>query len=499
MSRFVSRTAIIAFLIILTGCAQSARLVVPAENAAGNRIASLNASNKITVEVSFHSRANQATFKAELDGVDVTSSFPVAGSPRSGQIATTPGSHTLRLIAAMSPRRSGDSTARNYQIQVPVPPVPLPTSVTAVAPSSGIVGTPITLTGSGFHPSHGVKVGSSNVSSTHVSTTQKTFKVQQKAPGNFSVQVAGVSGPQLTINPGTLSTTPSPVNLAWNGSETLTVNLPLPAPPGGVDLTATPLPAGILQLSSSGNLAFSSGNSSQTLQISTANIGTGTLSVAGIGYTTVSIPFTVSLGAPQCSARPRAAGGVEFVSLASGSVVSVLTSTSTPGRVVAAPGGARAVAQYTTGISFLDLVNCSGLGSFQSSTIPLVNFAFSGDGQFFAADWFHNTQNDGMLAYRLVDASQLFSRNTTSNSHNVKVAGDSAGHYVFWITSTNTPQGAQPQLGIHALTNAPGSCFFGNIANTNFSVVMSGGVATLNFGGGNPAINVRASDCQLMP
>ncbi len=494
-------TLALAAITLLTACTRSVDLIIPAENPAGDRVATQNPAGEIILEVGFHARAVQGNFAAELDGIPITANFPAAGNPRSASVATPPGAHTLRLAAPMSPTRIGDSVARNYSLSVLASPIPPPTSVTALAPASGPVGTSVAVSGTGFHSSHPVRFGGSTVSSTHINATEKQFQVPQRATGSHAVNVAGVGALSFGLTTSTLGVAPASVTLLWGGSETLTVTLPLAAPPGGVDLNATASPSGLLQVSGQGNLHYSTNNTGDSLQLSTSGLGSGTITVSGAGYSSANIPFSISMGTPQCSVRARAAGGVEFVSLTTGSVVGSLSSTQVPGRIATAPGGARAVAQYLNGISFLDLVNCSGLGSFQSSTIPLNNFAFSGDGQFFAADWFHNSQNDGLVAYWLADASQLFSRNTTSNSLNVLIAADATGAFAFWVTSTNTPGGAQPQLGIHALTDAPDSCFVGNVPSNNISVSMLGGTATVEFSGvpGNPNWQIRTSGCQVLP
>ncbi len=379
-----------------------------------------------------------------------------------------------------------------------------PPAVTALSPTSGPVGMQVSVTGTGFAPSHSVSFAGSNVSTTFVSATEVQFKVPQHSVGAHPVTVAGGVGSQaFTLTAGALTVSPVPLDMLIGADIPLTVSLPLAAPPGDVDLIATATPTGVIQLAGQGQLSYSRGSFNDTVLITPQDIGSGTITVSGDGYTTASVPFTVSFGTPQCGVRARAQGGVEFVSPpGSNNVVGFLSAPNVPGRIETAPGGARAVVQYSNGIAFVDLVNCDSLGNFQSSTIPLNNFAFSADGRFFVADWFHASQNDGLVAYNLVDGSQLFNPlTTTSNSLNVLIAGDSMGTFAFWVTSTNTPQGAQPQLSIHALNGAPTSCFVGNVPSNNLTVSMSGGVATIQFLGISPpqTWRVQANNCSLLP
>lgn len=178
--------------------------------------------------------------------------------------------------------------------------------------------------------------------------------------------------------------------------------------------------------------------------------------------------------------------------------------TQTAGRITTAPGGTHVIVEIpigaAAGIGFMDLVTCTSLG-FHSRTIPLNMFAFSNDGRFFAADWFHAINNDGLLAYNLVNGSSLFEIDVTSNSLNVLIAGDSTGTFAFWVTSRNTPRGAQPELSIHALSSAPASCSVGNVPSNNIAVSMLGGVATIHFMGIFPqqTWRVDAVRCRRLP
>ena len=498
----VGAHALCLAVVLLSGCVT---IIQPPNGA--------NTGSTVVSEVGFRSQVCVNTFRAELDGNVVTQQFspqpPAATRPQATFSGLAAGSHTLTASAEtlqywfLFPYCGQGSDTVTFTVTgPPPPPIPPPSSVSSLTPTSGIVGILVSVGGAGFAASHAISFSNRSVATTFISSTELQFRVPQQPVGSHNVAVAGVGPQSFSLTAGTLSVSPSPISLLYGSNVTLSVTLPLAAPPGGVDLTVMATSAGIIQLAGQGRLNYSQGASNDTVLITPQDVGSATITISGDGYTTASIPFTVSLGTPQCGVRARAQGGVEFVNPpGSNNVVSSLPSTQAAGRIETAPGGARAVVQYLNGIAFVDLVNCTSLGSFQSSTIPLNNFAFSSNGRFFAADWFHATQNDGLVAYKLVDGSQLFSRNTTSNSLNVLIAGDSTGDFAFWVTSTNTPQGAQPQLSIHALSGAPASCFVGNVPSNNMTISMSGGVATIQFMGIFPqqTWRVQANNCNVLP
>jgi hypothetical protein len=126
MKLWLMRTfAIFTTALFLYGCAQSVKLIQPAENNQGQRVAMQNQQGEITLEVKFHSRANQNTFVAKLDNTPITSAFPMSGNRRTATVSSVQGPHVLRLEADMSPSRAFDILGRNYNFivcQAPSPP-----------------------------------------------------------------------------------------------------------------------------------------------------------------------------------------------------------------------------------------------------------------------------------------------------------------------------------------------------------------------------------------
>ncbi len=117
--------AIFTTALFLYGCAQSVKLIQPAENNQGQRVAMQNQQGEITLEVKFHSRANQNTFVAKLDNTPITSAFPMSGYRRTATVSSVQGPHVLRLEADMSPSKAFDSLRHNYNFtvcQAPSPP-----------------------------------------------------------------------------------------------------------------------------------------------------------------------------------------------------------------------------------------------------------------------------------------------------------------------------------------------------------------------------------------
>ncbi|HET6467174.1 MAG TPA: hypothetical protein VFG43_02235 [Geminicoccaceae bacterium] len=84
--------------------------------------------NPLTIDLALHDRAVQQTFRAELDGQDITGQFAFAGTPRRASAQMPPlqrSPHILRVEAEMSPRRPFDSTGRNIDFRITsVPPPP---------------------------------------------------------------------------------------------------------------------------------------------------------------------------------------------------------------------------------------------------------------------------------------------------------------------------------------------------------------------------------------
>lgn len=207
---------------------------------------------------------------------------------------------------------------QNGTLAVNVRPVlPPPPSVSSITPMSGIVGTLVRVGGTGFAQNHIISFGNRSVATTFVIATELQFRVPQRSVGNHNVMVANVIGPQsFALTAAVPIAAPSPISLLYGSNVTLSVTLPLAAPPGGVDLIVTAMPpAGVIQLAGRGSLNYSQGRLDSTVVITPQDVGSGTITVSGDDYTTASVPFTVSLGNPQCGARAGTGfqRGVELV------------------------------------------------------------------------------------------------------------------------------------------------------------------------------------------
>ena len=113
---------------LLAGCADSVIVDAPRKNA--------SVADPVTITVEFHPRAVRTSFKAYMDGAAI-SSFPSSGSPVSTSLPLTPGSHTLRVEADMSPLQAFDSTGQDWPFSVlPGPPPPPPPPVPGFRVSS---------------------------------------------------------------------------------------------------------------------------------------------------------------------------------------------------------------------------------------------------------------------------------------------------------------------------------------------------------------------------
>jgi hypothetical protein len=300
------------------------------------------------------------------------------------------------------------------------------------------------------------------------------------AAGTYPVSVAGVGSLMFTLNNGTLSVSPNPLALQPVNTMNVTLDLPATAPPGGVRLALSVVPSNLAQLSSP--LLISSYVGRQHFGVTSQRLGSGTIQVSGAGYNTLSLPLTSEFGAARCRAVPNAGGGVDLRDLATDQVLRNLPATATPGRVATCPSGRRAVAQYSTGVSVIDLVNCSDLG-FLSATTPFIHLACSDDDQYLAADWNNNGVGSGITGFELVGdhlpPPQVFSDTSTVASQNVVVKSDgSGGTFAFWVTSDQ----GRLSLSSYSFTSSH-SCSWGNIPSTVDAnqISFSGGIATITF------------------
>lgn len=496
MSRKHLLLLLMSTLLILNGCANSVRMVRPTPPPTRPDATHPNpnpVNQPVDFEVAFDARAVRSTFKATVRPmsmtsfspctapcIDITSEFAGGTTARwPTQFTLTPGDYILRIEADMSPSQAFDFIGGDDFFAVNAPPPTAPSAVNSISPGSGIIGTDVTIMGSGFAPSHAVTFGMSNLATTYVSGGEIHFSVPQMAAGTYPVSVAGVGSLTFNLNNGTLSASTSPLSLRPGNNMNVTITLPAAAPPGGVRLASSAVPSNLVQMPPS--LSFGSSVASRPLDVESQRLGSGTIQISGTGYNALSLAFTSAFGPAQCRARASASpGGVDLFDLATGRLSTNIASTNTPQRVVTSPDGRRAVAQYLTGITFIDLVNCRQLGSFQQTSTPFNLWIFSDDSQYVASDWINAAVGSGINGFELIAGRQVFSDTASGASQNVVVASDaSAGTFAFWVTSG--PAGIF--LSSYRFTSSPHACNWGNVPSNNISVSFPGGVATINFMG----------------
>ena len=110
-----------ALVLVLTGCAQSVAMIKPAPGS--------DQINPVPFELRFHSRADQPTLKAVLQGPGVNQNISntfsrVPNDPLGLESAAPvpylpPGQYTLRTEARMSPAQAFDVTGKSWSFRVP--------------------------------------------------------------------------------------------------------------------------------------------------------------------------------------------------------------------------------------------------------------------------------------------------------------------------------------------------------------------------------------------
>lgn len=444
----------------------------------------------VAARVQWSSLASESNLQVSLapnNPPDITTSMPfnaqtdAAGSKWTATMPLTQGTYTLTAKATLTAFGgfSNDDT-ETVTFTVPPPPAPPPSAVNTLTPSSGVVGTNVAIGGAGFDPSHPVAINAAVQPSRFVSANEIDFTVPQlAAPAADAVSVDNVQGPNFNIAPAALGVSPAQVSAIIGQSNALNISLPLPAPPGGVTLSLSAMPANLIQMASTATV--SQGQTSQSVSIQGRGRGAGTITLSGNGFTTLSLPFSSMLGPAQCSARASANGGVDLVSLATSQVIAHLQAAETPGRIVTSPDGKRAAAQFTTGVDLIDLVACPSSDlTFVQTSIPFVDLSFTGDSTWLVADWYSNAGGFGVDAFETLRGAGVLQDASGGLSVVGFVPGsDGTTDYVFaWFG----PQGPPVSMTIYRLAEPHASqCSLGQVPSNSFSVSMNGSEATLQF------------------
>jgi hypothetical protein len=196
---------------------------------------------------------------------------------------TVPSGATSGRIAVTTPNGTASSST---SFIVAVPP-----TISSFSPTSGTVGTSVTLTGTGFTAATGVTLNGTTVAFTVASDTQLSFAVPAGATsGPIAVTTAyftATSQSNFTVTDFAVSAAPSSQTISRGGKATFTVTItPISGFTGPVTLSATNLPSGAHASFSPDPVTISTTAASSTLTISTkhsVNRGTYTITISAVG------------------------------------------------------------------------------------------------------------------------------------------------------------------------------------------------------------------------
>jgi hypothetical protein len=138
MTAAVRATAVLFIAaVVVAACARSVSIRQPQSG-------SLQ-SNPVAAELALHDRADEATFRVQIDSQDITSLFAFAGSPRHATATLPnlgPGGHTLDARADFRSTRVGDVHGDAVQFQTTGPPAPPPSPEIALTLSPTEIAAP---------------------------------------------------------------------------------------------------------------------------------------------------------------------------------------------------------------------------------------------------------------------------------------------------------------------------------------------------------------------
>jgi hypothetical protein len=242
----------------------------------------------------------------------LTVTLPAAAPPPNGvSLSVTASPSNLALIGPLPPVPTGNlptSTSITGQavgsgelqlsgtgyapLAVPLTISPPPPTLTGIDPTHGVIGTDVGLSGTNFDPSQVVTVDQSPVPSSFVNQGEIHFNIPQVSIGPHVVSVAGSNSLSLTVDPGTLTASPTPFRSAVGQTSPLTITVPVVAPPNGVTLSVSASPSNLVQI---GPIPPVAANSTSTMvNITGRASGSGTLQISGTGFTSLALPLSLS-------------------------------------------------------------------------------------------------------------------------------------------------------------------------------------------------------------
>jgi hypothetical protein len=160
----------------------------------------------------------------------------------------------------------------------------------------GPIGARISVLGRGFSQQDNVFFDNLPARTTYESPNAISFIVPAVEPNkNYHVMLGSSAGNSpvgtFRVDPSSLNVSPSSLNLRGGERQSLTFNVPVSAPPGGllIDIT-TDIPESVIMP----EIIVPQGQTSVTVSVEGSKAGTGSLFVKGFGAGEVTIPVTVT-------------------------------------------------------------------------------------------------------------------------------------------------------------------------------------------------------------
>jgi hypothetical protein len=160
----------------------------------------------------------------------------------------------------------------------------------------GPIGARISVLGRGFSQQDNVFFDNLPARTTYESPNAISFIVPAVEPNkNYHVMLGSSAGNSpvgtFRVDPSSLNVSPSSLNLRGGERQSLTFNVPVSAPPGGllIDIT-TDIPESVIMP----EIIVPQGQTSVTVSVEGGKAGTGSLFVKGFGAGEVTIPVTVT-------------------------------------------------------------------------------------------------------------------------------------------------------------------------------------------------------------
>jgi hypothetical protein len=112
----------------------------------------------------------------------------------------------------------------------------------------------------------------------------------------------------------------------------------------------------------------------------------------------------------------------------------------------------------------------------------MSDLVFTPDSQYLAADWNDQRNNSGGFAgYEMVQGRFILNELSSIPTVGLQTANDATGDYAFWVTFDSAHQVIF--LTVVKLSTPTHLCTLDHVPSNSFTLSMSGGIATINFGG----------------